>query len=141
MMDDGDRDPSDIEPERLLRAARVPAAPAWRTALESRLFEAQIPHRRSWTGARQALRARPRRPALAGALAAAALAAIVLVASLAGAGPLASDGSDAVKAGDNCRYVLEHVRAPVARVVGDGRGGTRVVVERRLVTRRTRHCR
>lgn len=133
-MDQPDLDPRDAAVEQRLRAARVEADPAWRATLERRLLGRPARRRRLWPAAPA------RRPAFVGALAAVALATVVLVASLAGAGPLGSGGSDKVKAGDDCHYVTKHVRAPVARVVGDGHGGTRVVVRHRVVERQVKVC-
>jgi anti-sigma factor RsiW len=82
----------------------------------------------------------PLRPALAGAGAAGLLATAALIASLAGAGPLAgSDGG--ARAREDCRYVTVHRPGKVPVVVSTKEGGTRIAYRPGTVTKRVKRCR
>ena len=121
-------DAPDREVETLLRASRPVPRPAFEAELERRLFP----------GATRP--ARGRRPLLAGAAAVTALAALFGVLGLAGSGPLSGD-DDAVRAGDDCRFVNVTRRERVPEVVRrpDGEFEIRFKTERKKAV--VRRCR
>lgn len=129
-------DPRDrLQEERVevqLRTSRPRPDPAFVEALEQRLFPRQpVPQRRPLF----------RWPTLAGGLAVAATAAGLLLAGLAGGGPLAPNGSDAGSASSRCHTAPAHrlERQPV--VFMNARGRLAVRYEKRMVTREVTRCR
>jgi anti-sigma factor RsiW len=118
--------------DAVLRASRPEPDPGFTRRLERRLFGA-APARAS----RRSLLSL--RPALAGAGAAGLLATAALIASLAGAGPLAgSDGG--ARAREDCRYVTVHRHGKVPVVVRTRDGGTRIAYRPGTITKRVKRC-
>jgi ferric-dicitrate binding protein FerR (iron transport regulator) len=119
----------DREVEERLRASRPTPDPAFVRALELRLL-----------GRPKAPRLRVRRPLFVGASAAVAMAGAALVLSLAGAGPLAPDGQQAVEATDDCRTVTVVRPERVPMIVTGRDGQPRLEFERRRVEKRVKRC-
>ncbi|MDX6665182.1 MAG: hypothetical protein QOG68_1388 [Solirubrobacteraceae bacterium] len=121
-----DHDSPDYDAERLLRAARPQPSEDFVKATERRLLgRAPSPRRRP-------------RPLLAGLGLSGALASVVVVAGLVGAGPLAPEGTTTGKARSLCRTETVTTSRPVGTIVK--RNGQVVVTKqrrpvKRLVTR------
>jgi hypothetical protein len=127
---DDSRLDSDAAVEERLRSSRFSPDPAFVERLEARLFrrERRVP--------------RPQlRPALAGGLTVAGLAAASVALSLAGAGPLAPNGDQGSRAKERCRYATVERRERVPRLVETGDGRTEIRFRDRTVERRVKRCR
>jgi hypothetical protein len=122
-------DRSDTLAEQWLRANTPEPEPDFVRSLEARLF----PPRRE-----RAPRRRPR-PLFAGAAAALAGAAVVLLLALGGVGPLGSSSSDSGQATSGCRYVTVNrkVRVPV---IVERKGNPTLEYRTKLVHQRVKRC-
>lgn len=112
----------------LRRSAPAPD-PAWERELERRLI--------ARTRSRGALARRP----VVGAAATAAIAAAMVVAGLAGSGPLSVSNDDSVQAEPDCTWVKVTRDEPVRKVVIDATGQPSVVTVTEPVTRTIKRCR
>lgn len=120
-------DEPDPDVERLLVAGRPSAGDDFFDALEGRLL------------GRRRIPSRPRGTVAAGLGLSGALAGVMVVAALAGSGPLAPDGEEPVRAKEDCKT------STVTRTVPEGevvlKDGTPTVIERdRSVTQTVRDC-
>lgn len=118
----------DEEAARLLRAARPEPGPQWMARTEARLLGRRAAPRR-------------RRPVIAAFGISGAVAAVAVVASLAGAGPLALDGQDDVRAGEDCRTVQVTTPRTTGEIVRQPDGTATVVQQDETVTKPVRRCR
>src|ERR1700712_662844 len=116
----------DLELEALLRHARPTPNTRWEADLERTLF------------ARRASRAR--RYVVIGA-AATGLAGVIAVASLAGAGPLASHGGSGAQAGAHCTTLYDTRVQPVGELVRTAGGSVVVRTTHKPVTHQHTACR
>lgn len=113
---------------RLLRAARPEPDEGFVDATERALLGRVRPARR-------------RRPALAALGLTGAVAGVALVASLLGAGPLAIDGQQDVRARQDCRDVQVTTVEREGKLVERSDGTTTVITTSRPVTRPEQRCR
>ena len=122
------QDPIDDELDRLLRAARPAPSDRYVAATERRLLGRPVAGRRG-------------RRRLLGALGlSSALAATLVIAGLAGSGPLAPGGDTPSQAGDRCHTVrVKRVEQVGTLVIRDGKPV--VVKQPRVVTREVKRCR
>lgn len=127
----GDHRPdADIEDaERLLVAARPVAREQFVASTESDLF------------GRRARGRRAPRAAIAAFGISGLVAAVFLVAGLAGSGPIAPGGSDEVRARQDCQTTTVRRAKPVGEVRADPSGQATVVTRDRLVPEAVRRCR
>ncbi|UUY02904.1 hypothetical protein LRS13_19790 [Svornostia abyssi] len=123
-----DDNTQDERAARLLRAARPEPDERFVEATERALLGRARPSRR-------------RRPILAGLGLTGAVAGVALVASLLGAGPLAIDGQQDVRARQDCRDVQVTTVEREGKLVERSDGTTTVVTTSRPVTRLEQRCR
>lgn len=121
-------DARDEQLEQLLRRATPAPSTAWKHETERALLPAR---RGAFAGHRRL-----------GLLASATggLAAVVVVAGLAGGGPLAADGGDDARAKPGCTTVYVTKAEQAGRVVQDPDGTVRVETARAPVTRAEQRC-
>lgn len=119
----------DAAPEALLRSARPASSMPFAANLERDLFpeKAQVAQRSTRFGV------------LAGA--AGGLAVVLVIAGLAGGGPLISGGSDAAKAKPGCTTMYVTRVEPVGGVVRKADGTVTVETARKPITREQQRCR
>lgn len=116
------------EAARFLRATRPEPDPHFVAETERRLLG-------------RAPRTRARRPLVAAFGLTGAAAAVMLVASLAGSGPISINGQDDVRARDNCRTVQTTTDQREGKLIERADGTTTVVTTSRPVTRSEERCR
>ncbi|MDQ8045613.1 MAG: hypothetical protein AAGC46_20525 [Solirubrobacteraceae bacterium] len=128
-MESFDQQPPDEQLEQLLRRAAPGPTAAFESTLERHLF----PDRG---------RVSARRGRIAGLVAATGgLAAVAVIAALAGGGPLAGNGGSSAKARPGCTTVYVTKVEPVGRVVKKADGTVTVETNRRPVVHEQQRCR
>lgn len=142
--------PGERDYEELLRRAQPEAPVAWRHETERALFGDGAPAKagagRRWFGGRAtdgkrsgATGWQARRGVFAAAVG--GLAAVVLGVSLAGGGPLASDGGDDARAKPGCTTVYVTEMQPAGELLRGADGKVRVETTQQPVTREVERCR